>query len=205
MTLWYREDVKAEISQRFDDNIARVVGLIASYTGSLPGVQGRPSMTSTDILRGAVVFLHASLEDLLRSILEWKLPSTLNHANLDDIPLEGEEPGKYTLGQFAKHRGRTVDEVIDRSVRAYLERSNFNNVKQVASALVRSGIATAPLKTFGSDLESVMKRRHWIVHRADRNQAQGQGQFAAMSLHPNTVKAWVGSVEAFGKAVLALL
>lgn len=197
--------MKNEISRRFDDNIARVGGLITSYAGALPGVQGRPTVTTTDILRGAVVFLHASLEDLLRSILEWKLPSTLKPENLEDVPLDGEDPGKYTLGQFAKHRGRTVEEVIERSVRGYLERSNFNNVKQVASALTRSGIATAPLTAHAGDLESMMKRRHWIVHRADRNQAQGQGQFAAMSLHPNTVKAWVVSVETFGKAVLALL
>ena len=61
------------------------------------------------------------------------------------------------------------------------------------------------MDTHGVDLESMMKRRHWIVHRADRNQAQGQGQFAAQSLHPNTVKAWTTAVESFGQAVLALL
>ena len=197
--------MKNEISRRFDDNIARVGGLIASYEGALPGVQGRPTVTTTDILRSAVVFLHASLEDLLRSVLEWKLPSTLKAEHLEDVPLDGEDPGRYTLGQLAKHRGRTVDDVIERSVRAYLERSNFNNVSQVASALGRSGIAAVPLKVHASDLESMMRRRHWIVHRADRNRAQGQGQFAALSLHPSTVKAWVASVEAFGRAVLALL
>ncbi|MGH7440226.1 MAG: hypothetical protein ACRENE_31425, partial [Polyangiaceae bacterium] len=90
-------------------------------------------------------------------------------------------------------------------VRGYLERSNFNNVDEVAGALVRSGLTTTVLNTHGVDLESLMRRRHWIVHRADRNQAQGQGQFAAQSLHPSTVKAWAVAVEAFGHAVLALL
>jgi hypothetical protein len=50
-----------------------------------------------------------------------------------------------------------------------------------------------------------MKRRHWIVHRADRNQAQGSGQFAAQSLAPDSVKLWLVAVDAFGRDVLALL
>jgi hypothetical protein len=197
--------VKDDISRRFEANIARVGRLVDAYEAALPGVQGRPNVTTTDILRGAVVFLHASLEDLLRGILEWKLPSTAKLDDLDDVPLVGQKPGKYTLGDIARHRGQTVDELIDRSVKAYLERSNFNNVAEIADVLARAGIATAVLKTHGSDLESMMKRRHWIVHRADRNQAQGQGQFPAQSLHPNTVKAWKSTVEGFGKAVLALL
>ncbi len=197
--------VKDEISRRFDLNITRVRSLITSYEAALPGVQGRPTVTTTDILRGAVVFLHASLEDLLRSILEWKLPSTTTPEHLADVPLEGEKPRKYTLADVAKHRGKSVDELIERSVKASLERSNFNDVDEVAQVLQKSGVATAALDTHGSDLAAMMKRRHWIVHRADRNSAQGQGQFAAQSLHPTTVRAWVVSVEAFGKALLALL
>ncbi|MGH7269919.1 MAG: hypothetical protein ACREJ3_05760, partial [Polyangiaceae bacterium] len=153
----------------------------------------------------AVVFLHASLEDLLRSVLAWKLPSTADFGHLDDVPLDGEKLRKYTLGDIAKHRGKSVEDLIDHSVAAYLERSNFNNVSEIASALARSGVASAALRPYGSDLESIMKRRHLIVHRADHNPDQGPGHFAARSLHPNTVKAWATSVEAFGRAVLALL
>ncbi|MGH7436231.1 MAG: hypothetical protein ACRENE_11205, partial [Polyangiaceae bacterium] len=113
--------MKDEIARRFDLNLTRVRGLIAAYEQALPGVQGRPNVATTDILRGAVVFLHASLEDLLRSILEWKLPSTVKPEHLEDVPLDGEKLRKYTLGDVAKHRGKTVDELIDRSVRGYLE------------------------------------------------------------------------------------
>jgi hypothetical protein len=197
--------VKEDISRRFDLNIARVRGLITSYEGALPGVQGRPTVTTTDILRGAVVFLHASLEDLLRSILEWKLPSTTKTEHLTEVPLDGEKLRKYTLSDVAKHRGKSVDELIESSVRTSLERSNFNDVEEVAIVLQKAGIANTTLDTHGADLASMMKRRHWIVHRADRNSGQGQGQFAAQSLRPDTVKAWVASVETFGKAVLALL
>ena len=111
--------VKDEISRRFVVNLARVRGLITSYEQALPGVQGRPTVATTDILRGAVVFLHASLEDLLRSILEWKLPSTAKPEHLDDVPLDGERLRKYTLGDVARHPGTTVDDLIDRSVKAW--------------------------------------------------------------------------------------
>lgn len=199
--------MKDEIARRFELNLGRAKSLVASYEGALPGASGRPSVATTDLLRGSVVFLHASLEDLLRSILAWKLPSA-PPKQLEDIPLVGTMPrSKYTLADIAAHRGVTVDELVARSVAASLERSNFNDVAEVASALSGSGIpnASAVVKPHGSNLAAMMSRRHWIVHRADRNRAQGSGHFAAQSLPPDLVETWVASVEAFGKAVLALL
>ena len=196
--------MKDEIARRLDVNLARVKSLISAYEGALPGTQGRPSVATTDLLRAGVVFLHASLEDLLRSLLEWKLPLA-DAEHLEEVPLDGEKLRRYTLRDIAKYRGTTVSELIERSVKFSLERSNFNSVDDVAAALVKSSIDTAELGPFASDLEAMMKRRHWIVHRADRNDAQGAGQFVARSLHPTTVKSWLASVEAFGAAVLALL
>jgi hypothetical protein len=196
--------VKDEIARRLDLNLSRVKSLIAAYEGALPGASGRPSVATTDILRASVVFLHASIEDLLRSLLEWKLPSA-NPKYLEDVPLDGDKLRKYTLADIAQHRGKTVDELIERSVKGSLERSNYNSVDEVAGVLTKSGVDTKALNPFASDLEAMMKRRHWIVHRADRNDAQGAGHFLARSLHPNTVKAWLSAVDAFGKAVLALL
>lgn len=201
--------VKDEIEKRFDRNLARVRALVSAYEAARPGVPGRPDVTTTDILRSSVVFLHASLEDLLRSTLLWKLP-TASPENLKDVPLLGHEPrSKYTMEDLARHRGLSVDEVVARSVAATLERSNFNDEADVASVLGKCGISTADRKklldTYAPDLTAMMGRRHWIVHRADQNQAQGIGHFAARSLHPDTVRTWLKAVEAFGKAVLALL
>lgn len=196
--------MKDEITRRFELNLDRAKSLVAAYEAALPGVGGRPSVATTDILRASVVFLHASLEDLLRSILAWKLPAA-KPEHLEDVPLVGEKLRKYTLVDVAKHRGITVDELLDRSVAFHLERSNFNSVDEVASVLVHSNVATTVLDPFAGDLAAMMSRRHWIVHRADRNQAQGSGQFPARSLSPDTVKTWAAAVEAFGKAVLALL
>jgi len=38
--------------------------------------RARQPVTEVDLLRAAVVFLHATLEDALRSALEWKWPET---------------------------------------------------------------------------------------------------------------------------------
>jgi hypothetical protein len=80
--------VKEEIERRFERNLDRVKSLVAAYEGALPGVSGRPSVAMTDILRASVVFLHASMEDLIRSVLACKLPSA-DAKHLEDVPLAG--------------------------------------------------------------------------------------------------------------------
>jgi hypothetical protein len=49
----------------------------------------------------------------------------------------------------------------------------------------------------------MMKRRHWIVHRADRNDSQGSGHYKARSLQKPTVERWLNAVKEFGLDVLA--
>ena len=72
------------ISDNFNENLARVENLVVTYE-SHPDTQGRgrKSAELLDILRAAVVFLHAALEDALRSIARWKLPAA-GSAVLDD-------------------------------------------------------------------------------------------------------------------------
>jgi hypothetical protein len=48
----------------------------------------------------------------------------------------------------------------------------------------------------------MMKRRHWIVHRADRNTEKGTGHHPARSLQRATVSTWADAVEDFGSALL---
>jgi dihydroxyacetone kinase len=42
----------------------------------------------------------------------------------------------------------------------------------------------------------MMKRRHWIVHRVDRNRSQGTGGHGARSISLSTVREWKDEVEA---------
>ena len=66
--------VAALIRQRFGENLDRVRNLVSLYSSSVGVGQGRRTVQDADILRAAVVLLHATLEDLLRSLAEWKLP-----------------------------------------------------------------------------------------------------------------------------------
>lgn len=157
------------------------------------------------MLRAAVVFLHATLEELLRSLLEWKLP-TAAARYLKDVPLAGRKPrSTFTLDDLTPFRGDSVDSLIARSVSENLERSNFNDPGEVDDVLERIGLQKSLLDPYRDKLGPMMKRRHWIVHRADRSTATGHGQSAPRHLDQASVESWSTALTQFGAAVLANL
>jgi len=195
--------VKNQIQERFHRNLARVRHLVASY-GQLAGDgQGRRPVNTSDLLRAATVFLHATLEDFLRSIELWKLPGA-GEDRLNQIPLAGIEgrSEKFALGKLASHRGKTVDVLIKESVNLHLERSNYNNTDDVVAVLQLAGVVPAGVNRHFGPLAEMMGRRHHIVHQADKNDRPGHGQFQARSIGMATVNRWVASVEAFADDVL---
>lgn len=196
--------MKQHIVERFNLNVARVKNLVTIYETMLAGDgPGRRSHQKSDVLRAAVVLLHASVEDVLRSLAYWKLPNTGANV-LDHFPLAGNGPStKFTLGTLATHRGKTVDEVIKASVDSYLERSNYNSTIEVSVFLTQIGLNVTAVNHTYLLLEDLMKRRHQIVHRADKYEVGGQGNHKVRSLNPATVKKWVANVESFATAVLA--
>jgi hypothetical protein len=193
--------MKTEIENRFNGNLDRVEYLVALYETGSTG-SGHRAVDTSDILRSAVVFLHATLEDFLRSLLEWKLP-TAQASYLKDVPLAGKKPrSAYTLEDLALFRGSTVDDLISRSVADHLDRSNFNDPGEVCAVLERIGLLPSLLDPYRGKIGPLMKRRHWIVHRADRNTATGSGQHAALGLQKATVETWLNAVKQFGTSVL---
>lgn len=164
---------------------------------------GRRGHSKTDVLRASVVMLHASMEDLLRSIAYWKLPSAPAQV-LQNIPLVSSAPAtKFTLGALSAHRGQTVEEVIESSVNGYLERSNYNNSDEVAAFLSSVQIDVEQIRPHFGQIQPVMDRRHQIVHRADQDdEAVGRGNHRVTSIGHGTVVNWIAAVEAFGNAVL---
>src|SRR5947208_1955802 len=111
--------MREEIQLRFQSNLQRVRNVVGVYASGSEKRKGRRAVQESDILRAAVVLLHATLEDLLRSLADWKLPTAPPEA-LADIPLAGTK-GKKTLGlqELAGFRGRRVDDVIALSVTEY--------------------------------------------------------------------------------------
>lgn len=182
--------------------------MVDLYDAQALGRSGRVAVATADLLRAAVVFLHATLDDLVRSTLDWKLPEAAPE-HLATLPLvgcsnsSGHDPW-CDLSDLALHRGKTIDVVLTESVSAYLEHSNFSNPGHIEGALSKLGLAPV-LAPFKNSLGPMMSRRHWIVHRADRNDMPGQGQYSARSISASTVKKWQDSVSDFGTALLGQL
>ena len=166
--------------------------------GRLVGTSVREG--NEDILRSAVVFLHATLEDCLRSIVGAFLP-TANETILDRVPLigmSGFQPQKFLLGKLAPHCKKTVGEVIKLSVEEYLRRMTFNNASQIAEYLQPLGFEMSPLAGYFPTLEAMMKRRHQIVHRADQ---KDEGDVEPID--KTQVFEWAETVSKFLSHVLA--
>ena len=197
---------REEIGQRFRDNLDRVQLFVSDYESSVAGGSGRQTVFRADTLRAAVVFLHATLEDLLRGLAEWKLP-TAPAASLERIPLVG--PGKprekFTLADLAAFRGQTVDAVIALSVEGFLERSSYNHPGEIAELPGKIEVDHAIPEEMRNRLAVMMSRRHLIAHRADRNFNTGKGHQKARSISAAVVKGWFKAVERFGADVLKLV
>jgi len=197
--------MKQTIQQRITENLLRVRNLVFIYTTHLAGTgRGRRGAHQTDVLRSTVVLLHASLEDFLRSLAYWKLPSA-GKGTLDDIALIGlgPNPKKFFLGELDAHRGKSVDQLIAESVNEHLERSNYSNTQEVASLLQAIGINIAAVNGHFQTLDLAMARRHQIVHRADRDETPGRGNHNVRSINTAQVSLWIDAVEQFTHDVLA--
>lgn len=193
------------IEERFLGNLERVKGLVALYEDVAGSGRGRASVRESDILRAAVVLLHAALEDLLRSAAESKLPSAAAGV-LAKIPLVGSDrKTTFTLGELSAHRGSDVDEVIRKSVISHLGRESYNNVSDIVNLMEELGLDKSLVKPYAARLASLMSRRHLIAHRADRNEQTGRGHHRAVSIGKPTVEGWIAVVDAFGSKLLGLL
>ncbi len=188
--------MKDEIEDRLEKNLHRVKNLVDIFENSAP--KRTQKVTDTDILRAATVFLHATLEDFLRSIAAWKLP-LVPAEKLEDIPLAGMgKKLKFSLGDLADYRNKRVDELIKLSVEEYLERSNYNNTTEISNLLEDIGITIVKVQSSFTDISKLMKRRHQIVHRVDRKHTTGK----AASLTKDDVNCWIGAVKKFTSNVL---
>lgn len=197
-----------ELRQRFDANIARAEGFLALYTEGADG-RGRAAVQSTDLLRAAVVFSHAAVEDLLRT----SAYARLHQAAPDKlagmlVPVAGRPKGaeKVTISQIAQYRDRTVQELIQEAVDSHLERATYNNVEEIIDIMRRLELdSTRWDDRERANIGALMARRHQIVHRVDWNPSRGRGHHQAVSLQRSTVETWLASAKRFGALIIELL
>ncbi len=196
-----------QITALLNETLTRVENLISLYG---PEVAGRRTVEDTDVLRGALVLLHAGMEEYLRSLMIWKI-ATYDRETLDNYGFANgtkRPPAKISLGELASHRGKSVDDLIAGAVRSHLEDfQSFNDLGEVKKSLRQCGISQDQLdaNNFGS-IPELIKRRHNIVHRADRNDVQGgQGNHSTKSLRKATLESYLAAVRALSAFVSANL
>ncbi len=179
-------------TDRFAENIARVDSLINLHKFLTKISTGLSGYDASDVLRSAVVLLHAALEDLLRMVASAHLPRTDNDF-IQKMPLSGKpRSGKYTIGDLVQHRGKTIDEVLDESIDQWLETHSFNHADDVRGMLTELGIPVNYFEQTYGKLDQMIERRHLIVHRADR-----RNDGAVTPITPDDVELWARNVEDF--------
>lgn len=201
----------AEIERRFRANLVRVGNLISLHEFLQVLHDGRVDVLHTDLLRAAVVLLHASLEDLLRSLAELRLPEA-DPRFLDRIPLVsfdrpqgGKAKFNFNLGDLSTHRGMSVEEVIRLSVLNHLNASNFNHPGDIKNLVESIGADPKLVDPYADALASMIGRRHLIAHRADGEFQEETGVHSPRPIAVEVVEIWKRAVDAFGTALLSSL
>jgi len=205
----------------FRGSVKRVRNLIAIYrlkTG--PRKSGRRPVPETDILRAAVVLLHAAVEDLLRNVACYSIGENSAPAVLDRIPLldtnSGHEPRKFLLGALAPHASKTVKALIEASVSAHYRSSvTFNSPGDIVRLLQDCNLDPKQVKKELPVLVEMTQRRHRIVHYGDKDpryqhatgfgDRDNRGYQVAKPLSVDNVERWSRATERFARKVLDLM
>jgi hypothetical protein len=199
-------------TNRLCDNLARVDSLINLYDyastllrrheeavrqGHVQPMERAPD--PLEILRASTVFLHASLEDVLRSMAAKHISRT-NRDVLKDVPFldSGIRANKASLADLLRYQGETIEGLIDKSVNQWLEHQSFNDCNDIAAFLQRIGIDSTACNSECATLDEMIKRRHKIVHNADRRDVYDESKYSTLeSIDRDTVIKWRESVQRF--------
>lgn len=185
------------------DNMGRVVQLLTLHKTLKSNPEFSSNSATEDILRLSVVFIHATLEEFLRQLAIVLLPKAGEKA-LNNIPLVTTtgRAEKFMLGSLTKLKGKTIDEVIAQSVESYYERSNFNNTTEISALLKELGIDISKVKRHFSELNDLMRRRHLIVHRADKTKESPEKPDTLFTIEPKEVVHWLRVTTEFSADII---
>jgi len=185
----------------YDKNFGRTTSLVNLYASLTSARRGRRTTEQLDLLRVTVVLLHATMEDFLRNLLNWKLP-TSSKEKINKVPLftNSYDPRrtKFELGELLEHADKTVEEIIELSIREYLNSVSFNNTSDIVKNLTDIQInITENMRPLFTKLDEMIKRRHNIVHQADRDFVTGSGIHKIKSISLEQIQSWQSSVDSF--------
>lgn len=203
--------------ETYQENIKRVRNFIALYRIATQGTgAGRKGVMETDILRAGVVFLHSTFEEYLRTIiLNTKKESLMQSKEsfqraLNNVALPGDNSGKssgkkYMLTDFWDQKDKTMMEVITESLQDKVGYLTFNEYSQIVGSLEDIGIHLSKNYNVDGIIDNYIKRRHKIVHEADKNLTTGRGNFKSNPINTKMLNAWIVAVDAMVTDIQAII
>lgn len=188
-----------------DENLARVDNLINLHA-RLADQHIGSSAERDDILRSAVVFLHSTIEELVRNLFIERLPNQ-ERAILDEIPFSvhasSHRAKGIMLGELAReYNGIFIENIVLDSINSYVNSMNLNDTTQLSVQLKKVGIDISKISSEFQSINGLMKRRHQIVHQMDRSNSLDPDTYPISEIHESLVVSWRNSVQRLLKSCL---
>jgi len=158
-----------------------------------------------DLYRMFIVFLHATLETLLREILRFIFINNPKYI-LNDISIISKSskryPHKITLSELYEHKDMTVDQLIKLSINQFLDKMSFNSYREIINQLQKAQLKTKILTKYQDNIDAMISKRHQIVHRFDRTNSKDEKPIE--SLNYKVIGQWMYNTAMFCNDVIQL-
>jgi hypothetical protein len=178
-----------------EDTLKRLGALLKGAEGIRGLGSARVLVSALDeeeILRAAVVLMHACLEDFVRTVAR----NLLQHAgakSLDKIPIK--------LGTLKRRKGEPVDRIIGEEVSNHLDRITFNSKEDIKNLFNMLALELQPRQeSYLKMLDEMQQRRHKIVHRGDKTEWSSAKITLRPIAHAEIAK-WLTATKAFMESV----
>lgn len=85
--------------------------------------------------------------------------------------------------------------MAEESLKDKVSYMTFNEYSQIVGSLKEVNIVLS--RNFNVDglIDNYIRRRHKIVHEADKNAVQGRGYYQSASINSRTLVAWIDAVD----------
>ena len=189
------------LGQRIQVNLERIANLLQLYSfmeisrKSLPDDKKYLTIDGSDILRSVVVLAHATLEDYLRSLikLSWlEKDDDFIKEKLSNIKGRfGEKV--FTIEDLINKKNKTIKAFFEEYLLGYIDNHlTFNDETQIVNYLKQCNAFNQKCKDCLKDIAEMTKRRHKIVHHADKS---GTDKKTFSRISPSEVTRWVDSLS----------
>jgi hypothetical protein len=147
-----------------------------------------------EIHRAIIVFTHAIVETTVCDVVRLLLKLRLSFAP-EEVYLILEQKKQFGLEELKAATGKTIDQFLqeylskgEELIESFIGRRSFNSKRDIFEQLRNVGIEIGSLHRYLDELDHMMRRRHQIVHKADRAEESLDGQLSL--IEPKVVVEW---------------